>query len=469
MKLKITILGAFALAAGMIALQACVENDETGEISLTVQPQDLPGSFSGDTDFKFPEKESVITGWLGSQDSEKITKHAWGIWQGLTSKSDQVYNDQALLVYQTWLGASDLAKACANGDTDAGCNVHKTNVEMLDHPNQHHHAFGGSAGENADIDPSLYVTVSYSPGAACYATSNLIFNQSIITSKMNGSGGIGTIDPFPNNGVTIKPTYYIGKKSDKYIRIPAWKGPPLDSAQSYGPKKWKSYVYADVSNSQTAGKIAVPTTQASGNPPANAIVNLNEFIQYSLDQAAADYMNEEQGTGQLTLEEGDLAVLVAMHVATKEMSNWTWQTFFWTTNPSSPDFPSSSAEAALMPSDLTGAASHYAVSSSYAMVWPNQPVTGGTNEGVTAHVGYNPYLEAGLSGPFGNENKLNSAYQYGMQSNCMSCHAQAATNDTAGFFGYTADQYIDMSDTMFNGWVQLDFAWSIQGNINKNK
>jgi hypothetical protein len=55
-------------------------------------------------------------------------------------------------------------------------------------------------------------------------------------------------------------------------------------------------------------------------------------------------------------------------VATKEISNWTWQTFFWTTNPDLPDFPSSAWQAALQPSSLNGAAAHYAVSTAYAMV-----------------------------------------------------------------------------------------------------
>jgi hypothetical protein len=32
--------------------------------------------------------------------------------------------------------------------------------------------------------------------------------------------------------------------------------------------------------------------------------------------------------------------------------------------------------------------------------------------------------------------------------------------------GYTTDMYISMNDTtLFNNQVQLDFAWSIQGNM----
>ncbi|MDG1332598.1 MAG: hypothetical protein P8P74_09730 [Crocinitomicaceae bacterium] len=466
MKLKITILGVITLMSFVLTLQSCVENDETDSIEITVEPQELPATIAGNADFKFPEQQSTILGWLEDRDTVKITKHAWGIWQGLTSKSNQVYNEDTLLVYQTWLGATDIKQACADGDSTAGCTAGKSSLEMLESPRQQHHTFGTNVGENVDLDDNLFVTVSYDPNAACYATKNMIMNQSTIDSKMNNSGGIGRIDPFPNSAVTIKPTYYLGKVSDKYIQIPAWKGPPSNLEQEYDTPQWGSFVYADVTNSQPTGKIAVPTSDSSDTPPTSSIVNIDEFIHYALDEEAAAFMNKQQGAG--SVEAGDLAILVAMHVGTKEISNWTWQTFFWTTDPSTPDFPSSTWEAGLKPTNLTGAAGHYAVSTAYAMVWPNQPVEGGTNEGVTPIIGYNPYLEPGLS-KFNNYNRLDSTYQYGMQSNCMSCHAQAALNRDSGFFGYTGDQYIDMSDTMFNGWVQLDFAWSIHGSINKDK
>ncbi|MDX1912335.1 MAG: hypothetical protein SFV22_12655, partial [Saprospiraceae bacterium] len=60
--------------------------------------------------FKFPEDTAtIINGWLGGYtspyfDTVSIYKHAWGIWAGLTAKSGQSWNNQELLVYETWLG-----------------------------------------------------------------------------------------------------------------------------------------------------------------------------------------------------------------------------------------------------------------------------------------------------------------------------------------------------------------------------
>lgn len=102
------------------------------------------------------------------------------------------------------------------------------------------------------------------------------------------------------------------------------------------------------------------------------------------------------------------------------------------------------------------------------MVWPNQPINGGTNQGVSPVISFNPYLEAGF-GPkvFSVPNDLDSKLQYGVQTNCMTCHALATKS---GNNGYSTDQYISMNDgKFFLGDVQLDFAWSIQGNINTDK
>lgn len=452
----------------MVVSQGCMINDKTGEIVTGVTPQALPETVSG---FNFPEDSLTIYQWLSNRDTESITKHAWGIWAGLTANSDQVYNlSDTLLIYETWLGVSDIATQCANGDTLGGCVNAKFTREKLDFPNQLTHNFGSSVTSAIQDNPGFYVSVSYDPNAACFATKNLILNQSSITKKLV-KDSIGKIPPFPNNSVTIKPTYFIGQVSDDFIRIPAWHGEPESLEQVYGPSAWNAYIFVDVNNLQTPGKVAVPVDSTVTSPPASAIVNLNEFIHYSLDTDAATYMNKQQlGQTGDKIKSGDLAILICMHVGTKEISNWTWQTFFWAIDPSTPDFPSSAWEAGLRPEGLNGAAAHYAVSTAYAMVWPNQPITNGTNEGVEPIIGYNPYLEAGLSAPFGDVNKLDSSYQYGMQTNCMSCHAMATANATNGkSLKYTADQYVDMSDSIFYDWVQLDFAWSIQSNINETK
>ena len=82
-----------------------------------------------------------------------------------------------------------------------------------------------------------------------------------------------------------------------------------------------------------------------------------------------------------------------MHVTSREITRWTWQTFWWSATPDKPHFPSSTTVAKLRPKALTAPASHYAGAPAYNMAVPAQPVVGGENFGNSVYA-YNPYLEA---------------------------------------------------------------------------
>ncbi|MCO6175661.1 hypothetical protein NHF50_11465 [Flavobacterium sp. NRK F10] len=433
-----------------------------------ITPEEFPDNLNIDG-FHFPEDSLKIYQWLADQDTIQINKHAWGIWAGLTEKSNQVYKGDTLLVYETWLGVKELADMSANSDKEGGCTKTKTERAHLSIPKQFIHA-QVFAKQKAVIDTTFNVfeSVSYNPAAACFATSNLIFNQSVLDSY-NKTDGIGKIPDFPANSITTKPVYYAGKPDDNgLIRVPVWPGMP-SKPQVFGYDDWHTYVYVDINNSQPE-RTLVPVVgeNPSGEQITNASCNVSDFINFKLDSAAAAYLNEHQDKGNDNFKAGDLVFLVAMHVGTKEISNWTWQTYFWSYDPQNPFFPSSKFQADLRPGIITGAAANYSVSSCYAMVWPNQPISGGTDKNATPIVSFNPYLE-GSFGPnvFSVKNNFRKDFQYGIQTNCMTCHALATAK---GNVGYATDQYIDMKDmSLFKNQVQLDFAWSIQGNINTNK
>ncbi len=442
------------------------ENSEYKTVNA-ITPEEFPTDLKIN-DFKFPEDSTTVYNWLKNKDTVSITKHAWGIWAGLTSPSGQVFQGDSLLVYETWFGVEELSAMSAAGNTQGGCgDIKKKQRTALKIPRQFAHARMFSNAKTAvETNFNIFETVSYSPPAACFATTNLIFNQSSLN-QYQVNNAIGKIPSFPNDAITTKPVYFAGKPdAGGLIQVPVWPGIP-NPAKVFPSSAWNAYVYADTSNSQPKNKKLVPVTSANPTPAqiAAATCNVNDFIHFGVNAQMAKYLNSHQDNGASSqFVAGDLVMLVAMHVTSKEISNWTWQTFYWDHNPENPIAPSSPFEASLKPSQLKGAAAHYSVSTAYAMVWPNQPVSGGTNTGVTPIIGFNPYLEAGLSA-FNNTNALNPAYQYGVQSNCMSCHALATQS---GQLGYTADQYIDMKDKRFVNQVQLDFAWSIQGNINNN-
>ena len=412
--------------------------------------------------FNFPEDPKTIEGWLSNQDTTKIVSHAWGLWAGLTEPTNQKYNGQTLLVFETWLGIQDLAKS-SNEDEPT-----KSNRTNLNVPKQFMH---GSLLDPQSANPTFQVleTVSYNP----YGANFVISNQLLRASKLRSyeiQGGIGSIPDFPDASIATKPTYYTGKpNASNLIRVPVWVAPTTDKPFPY--TDWETWVYADINNRQKPNKSLVPVTSSTPTKKEieKATCNINDFIHYKIDKVGADYLNQHEDKGsEVTYKDGDYVLLVAMHVSTAEIKNWTWQTYFWCPDPSNPPHPSSKFEANLRPKELKGAAAHYAVSTSYAMVWPNQPVTGGSDKNTRPIISFNPYLEAGFdSTTFKTPNTYNPNFKFGMQTNCMSCHALSTYKGT---LGYTTDQYIDMKDKkLFMNKVQLDFLWSINDNMDTLK
>jgi hypothetical protein len=98
----------------IISLTASCKEEEEEEVSISfIKPMEFPNNMAI-SDFKFPEDSTTIYKWLSKKDTVNITKHAWGIWAGLTEPTGQKYNDQELLVFETWLGVKELAEMSAN-------------------------------------------------------------------------------------------------------------------------------------------------------------------------------------------------------------------------------------------------------------------------------------------------------------------------------------------------------------------
>lgn len=434
--------------------------------------------------FSFPEDSTKILGWTNdpafsnSYDSASIYRHAWGIWAGLTASSGQKYAGDDLLVYETWLGLNEVRQLIVDNKTQGGCageSFNRAGRAPLSRPKQFEHAAmfsakkAGVAAFKQDVvsqnSVNFWVTVSYSPDAACFSTQNQIFKQSVINKYYN-AGGFGAIPAFPTKSLTIKPTYMVYTDTGGLFRMPVWiTAPEPANANFFGAAN--NYVYVDKHNKQPAGKVAVPVDSTETDPAkiAAATVNLSDFIYLTIDAQMAREMNKQDsvqgmnnsGNGYGVAKKGQIALLVAMHVTTKEISNWTWQSYYWTPNRDNPGAPSSKLAASVRPSQIKGAAANYACVAAYVMLTPaNAPNVASSGP----MFGYNPYLEGGFGpGTFLFPNKYNASYQYGTQSNCMSCHALAIPSPTGL---YTSDQNISLADEYFKNQVSIDFAWSIQ-------
>lgn len=434
-------------------------------------PVKLPST--GIDNFTYPQDSNVINGWVKTQDDTKIAQHGWGIWTALNTETDQVYQGQKLRVFETWLTPDEMKRMIISQGSNKVLmaeNV-KEGRGSLSNPHQFAHAAAArsKAGMLKDAADNARVVgfVKYDPTAAEFTVSNQLLKTSVLKGMLDK--GAMSIPDFPNTAMTLKPVFEIVtqdslKKYGGYFKLNVWSGPPA-TVKAYPEGSWPGYVYIDPSNQ---GKGAGGVDKGDGRTPENTY-NLTDFVYFKLDAQTAQNL---KATMNFNANEGDIAVLVAMHVTSKEIKRWTWQTYWWAPDAVNPPAPSSSAIAQQKPAQLTGAPAHYAMSQAYTFIYPDQPLTGGNNVGTSIYA-YNPYLEAGfdpavLSDPavvITNGKKI--VNNYGVLTNCMSCHAQAnyAPSTVTNGPGYLGDTYIDMNGSQFKGVLQLDFAWSIQGNL----
>ena len=440
--------------------------------------------------FQFPERSDVINQWLldlagGGEEAAAATKnihlHAWGIWTGLTQATDQVHNDQKLLVFETWL---------TPGDIQSGARVGADSMRNP-RPLQRLRQFGGHGNAKADFGPGAAALpavstvvgfVKYDPTAASHIVQNDLFSADVLTTLLDA--GEDEIPTFPMTAIALKPVFQAmpsGQLVDgRYYQLSTWPGPPGTTPPGppvpFGQDAWHACVWIDVKNQgQGDGSVDTKCAKDGSSRTPQSTYNVSDFINFQASAADAKAYNEQQvqgGSPNPNMRAGDYFALVGMHVTSREITRWTWQTFWWAANPDEPHFPSSKAIAAVRPKQLQGAPRHYAAAVGYSMVVPVQPVTGGENVGNSVYA-YNPYLEAPFppqvlpdSVPGTYEGRV-VANTVGIHTNCMSCHGRANynPNNLSWAPNYTGDRYVDLNDPRFRGTLRVDFLWSIPGNV----
>ena len=486
---------ALALLLGMSsALQA-----QNGAVPLP-DPK-IPG-------FKFPESESTIMDWVftwttnGSSlppneapaATEKayanVHLHGWGIWTALTTETEQTFEGQKLRVFETWPTPDDLIAAGAKPD---GLKTFFASPPSRSVP-QAFHQFAHVKGTRGGVlkrgaassfhgEETVKGFVKYDPSAAHHITDQGLLKVATLNALLNA--GANQVPAFPNTALALKPVFtklqpLVG---GRYYQLPVWTGPPAEP-QAWPSEKWGNWVWIDLQNGGQGKGETDKTGKADGSSRTEATTYpISSFIHFKLNaaqaiaqnQATAALLQKSGGTTAPTQAEaqaGDYEVLVGMHVAGRETTRWTWQTFWWAPQADQPPLPSSPKIADLRPAQLQGAARHYAMALAYSNLAPTDPYVGGANVGESLYA-YNPYLEAGFgpsiltdSIPGYDSNGKLVANNVGVQTNCMSCHG--AANYTNGTVitapAYSGDRYISLDDPRFQGTLQVDFLWSLPNN-----
>jgi hypothetical protein len=444
--------------------------------------------------YKFPETEATIMGWVAdlvnqferdpglvaasNTAANKIALHGWGLWTSLTSETDQILDGQKLRVFETWYTPADLTTPAVKGFSDMKTLARGRGRLESFRQLQHGRSFKLRNAKNAvAVSPSvdsIVGFVKYDPSAAEHIVSQKLLVQNTLTSLL--ADGANAIPPFTSSAVSLKPVFQVINKAHlkngRYYPLPVWPGPP-SPAKGYPSTEWPGVAWIDIQGGGS-GKGDVDMNYKAtpdGSTRTDATTYpVSSLINYKLSVAEAKDLNQANSQGPVAAE-GDYAILKAMHVTTKEIARWTWQTFWWSPAPDVAVLPSSSEVVAARPEQLKGAPRNYLMSIGYTTELKTQPNVGGANIGESVYV-YNPWLEAGfvpsdlpdsIPGYSGGNVVGNN---FGVQTNCMSCHASANfnPNNVTTAPQYTGDRYIDLNDPRFRNVLTVDFLWSIPGN-----
>ena len=468
---------AIAIFGVAVSLQSCGKKPETAATPAVtgtggpIKAVPLPDPHIAG--FKCPEPQDTIDKWIVANDTAKEYRHSWGVWTALTMNSGEKYNGEDLRVFETWLTDGDISDAIKAKNTNLLLDFAsrprtrgKFQVpDQITHARKMH-ALKATAEIPQPVQNRLLGFVKYDPTAAEYAIHNTIYDSSTLQGMLNA--GQKAIPNFPNSAVTLKPVFEFITPAELdsgkgFYKLNVWSG-PKDYPTGYGEGSWPGWVYVDPADT-SHGNGSVDT--GAGRTSTNSY-NIDDFIHFKLDAATVASL---KANFNIQAVEGNYAILVAMHVTTRETTNWTWETFWWAPNPDAPPSPSSSFTANLRPAELTGAPRHYAMAAAYQFIIPAKPGPDASNVGTSIYA-YNPYLEAGFGNDvFAEPAKVITGKQVvinniGVKTNCMACHALSAyspATDDSHF--YMADTYIDSNSTHFNGMLRLDFAWSIHDNV----
>jgi len=429
---------------------------------------DLPVTSAG---IEFPEAETTINGWIYGGKPLPINEHGWGLWAGLTQFVGEV-DETPVRAFETWATPANMIFRIQNGFTAQPSGTPQRRLDLM-RPRQLTNRAAVTAQAAGDGDTNIFVSVAYNPPAADHAISNKLFLQSTLNTYL--ANGYTEIPNFPNNAITIKPVFKVipANVPGGIYTMPGWPGTPVP-AKTFPEESWGACVYVDINGSGSGGS-AIDVGCSNRN--ASNTFYLNNFIHNAVSAADAAFLSEQLG---VTISTGDYAILVGMHVTSREILRWTWQTFWWSADPAAPDAPSSSAIAAARPlSALDEAAAHYGMVTAYHMVAPAQPINSGQNVGASV-IGYNPHLEAGFDpATFQIFRTINAGdpgreitNRFGVETNCMTCHGLAIYDPTVDYSTggnrekpYAPDFYLARNDSVLAGSLQLDFAWSILGSL----
>ncbi|HTU89583.1 MAG TPA: hypothetical protein VMF69_05745 [Gemmataceae bacterium] len=411
------------------------------EADVPLGPNSLGLTFTPMPDWFHFRTAAEVQTWIDEDDVKAMMEHAWELWGGLTSPTTQTVKDEKVTypIFETWVDEFKVfppPKSLARAPKES---IHLFDLPRQLHLGQSRRPKLAAAKEDGSPADSLgLVTVKYTKEIFEHVQKNQYYKTEVMNTLNQSWDNSAPPTPlagrkvknFPNTSIMLKPTYQVISGTSATL-LPYWAGPANSSNPAVpGVKTW------------TKKMLLIPPGVTATPIRDVPIVKIERFYNFKLNQIQVDYLNS---LGQGTFKVGDYAILVAMHVSSREIDNWTWQTFWWSLE--KPKIPEAVRHRVVSPFDNYASAVGYAFTTG-----PNSPT--GLNV-----LCFNPYLEA----DFDNDT-FALTEQVGIESNCISCH-RAATWPPPSFPSKPKAQYftgnglLRSSHPYFTGTTKVDFLW----------
>jgi len=415
----------------------------------------------------FPSSPTVIQGWIDAVDTAAIRQHAWDIWESITTMAP----GDSLPVWETWYSGQDVY------DPESATAFKGMRAQRgFERPAQFHHAALNLIGAKIPMNSNEQITSfnRYTRSLA-EAVWNKGYNNALVLDSINSAFNTSNTpiaertistskDSVDAMQMALKPVFQFIDGTQPTV-LPFWAGrSTVATSNPDNPtvETWKQGVVIDPTGKMKVGSVVMRSV--NGGPPVPCrVVSLDDFYHFTLTAEEASAFSDfaktsgdDIGEGNKTdsnsvaamVKAGNIALLVAMHVTGKEITNWTWQTFYWSFDPQDPLYGKD------RPATIKAPWNHYNLHIAYFMVTPP-----GASNG-TPYVSYNPYLETDLAGSYVYSG--DTINWTGVTSNCMSCHRMATWGPGGTTAPYVPSGEISPADSQFfAGLTKIDFLWSI--------
>jgi len=257
--------------------------------------------------------------------------------------------------------------------------------------------------------------------------------------------GSRAIPAFPHEAMVLKTAWW-PIASEGLTALPVW-DPELNPERPQGNAytSWKRIVAVDP---RSAPRITpIGTLEFAGRRfAATSRVALDAFYHVVVDASLADRLNADRDARRValialgrTLREGDSLALVGAHLASKEIDDWVWVTFWWH------DRPEDGPYAAGRPRTQQGVLRSFLMQTAFDAEKPLAP------DG-SPHICFNPWLEGRFP---------DGGHGGGIVSNCLACHSRASYPPIE-FLPVTRGTADLKGDPAYHaGRLRTAFLWSI--------